>query len=111
MSGHCAGHDQRMAAAKRDRRFGARLARWTAPERAEFQRLRAAAGEFFDARSANEVDESGTARVALQIEEESPDDARRRWLTTWPPSVVNMLLDAWAAALGQPAAIVSKPLS
>jgi uncharacterized protein YecT (DUF1311 family) len=70
MQGHCAAHDQRIAAAKRDRRFGARLARWTAPERAEFQRLRAAAGEFFDARSANEVDQSGTARAALQVEEE-----------------------------------------
>ena len=75
MSGHCASHDQRMAAAKRDRRFGARLARWTAPERAEFQRLRAAAGEFFHARSANEVDETGTARAALQVEEEETLEA------------------------------------
>ncbi len=44
---------------------------------------------------------------SLQIEEISPDDARRRWLATWPESVVNMLLDAWAAAIGQPAFVTS----
>jgi len=38
---------------------------------------------------------------ALRYEEMSPDDARREWKI--PPPVVNMLLDAWAAALGQPA--------
>lgn len=39
----------------------------------------------------------------LRIEEIPPDEARREWLETMPASVVNMLLDAWAAAIGQPA--------
>ncbi|HEX5412564.1 MAG TPA: NAD(P)H-binding protein [Terriglobia bacterium] len=39
----------------------------------------------------------------LHIEEMSAEDARREWLAIWPPSVINMLLDAWAAAIGQPA--------
>lgn len=43
---------------------------------------------------------------SLRIEEMSPDEARREWLA-WPPSVVNMLLDAWAAAMGQPAFVTS----
>jgi uncharacterized protein YbjT (DUF2867 family) len=42
----------------------------------------------------------GVLGRSLQIEEMSPDEARREW----PPSpAVNILLDAWAAALGQPA--------
>jgi uncharacterized protein YbjT (DUF2867 family) len=40
---------------------------------------------------------------SLRIEEMSPDEARREWSPAWPPSVVNMLLNAWAAAIGQPA--------
>jgi uncharacterized protein YbjT (DUF2867 family) len=40
---------------------------------------------------------------SVQIEEMSPDEARREWATTMPASIVNMLLDAWAAAVGQPA--------
>jgi uncharacterized protein YecT (DUF1311 family) len=75
MMGHCASHDQRIAAARRDQRYAARVAKWTDPERAEFQKLRAAASEFFRARSANEVDLSGTARAALQVEEEEKLEA------------------------------------
>src|SRR5262245_21767273 len=43
----------------------------------------------------------------LRIEELSPDEWRREMLHTWPPVVVNMLLDAWAAAIGQPAFVTS----
>ncbi len=45
----------------------------------------------------------------LRIEEMSPDEARREWLSVpgASTSVVNMLLDAWAAAIGQPAFITS----
>jgi uncharacterized protein YbjT (DUF2867 family) len=39
----------------------------------------------------------------LQIEEMSPDEARREWAATWPPFVIDMLLNAWAAAAGHPA--------
>jgi uncharacterized protein YbjT (DUF2867 family) len=43
----------------------------------------------------------------LHIEEMSPDEARREWSPTWPASVVNMLLDAWDAAIDQPAFLSS----
>jgi len=43
----------------------------------------------------------------LHIEEISPDEARRELLTLMPAFVVNMLLDAWAAAIGQPAFVTS----
>jgi uncharacterized protein YbjT (DUF2867 family) len=43
----------------------------------------------------------------LRIEEVSPDEARRVWLTDMPPSVITKLLDAWAAAIGQPAFVTS----
>lgn len=42
---------------------------------------------------------------SLQVEDISPDEARRE--LQMPPVVVNMLLDAWAAALGQPAFVTS----
>ncbi|MDQ2950346.1 MAG: NAD(P)H-binding protein [Acidobacteriota bacterium] len=42
---------------------------------------------------------------SLRIEEISPDQARCELLALFPASVVNMLLDAWAAAIGQPALV------
>ena len=44
---------------------------------------------------------------SLRIEEMSPDEARREWLPIMPAFVVNMLLDSWAAAIGQPALVTS----
>ncbi len=44
---------------------------------------------------------------SLRFEEISPDEARREWVTLMPASVVNMLLDAWAAAIGQSAHVTS----
>jgi uncharacterized protein YbjT (DUF2867 family) len=44
---------------------------------------------------------------SLHIEEISPDEARREFLTLMPAFVVNMLLDAWAAAIDQPAYVTS----
>lgn len=41
----------------------------------------------------------------LRYEEMSPDAVRREWAA--PRAVVDMLLDAWAAALGQPAHVTS----
>ena len=40
---------------------------------------------------------------ALNIQEMSPDEARREWAPAWPAPVVEMLLTSWAAAIGQPA--------
>jgi uncharacterized protein YbjT (DUF2867 family) len=53
---------------------------------------------------------STIARVigrSLHIEEISPDEARRELLTIGPLPAVNMLLQAWAAAIGQPAHVTS----
>ena len=44
---------------------------------------------------------------SLRVEEISPDEARRELLTIGPLPAVNMLLDAWAAAIGQPAHVTS----
>jgi len=44
---------------------------------------------------------------SLRFEEISPDETRRELLSIAPLFVVNMLLDAWAAALGQPALVTS----
>jgi len=44
---------------------------------------------------------------SLRFEEISPEEARRELLTVMPPPVINMLLNAWAAAIGQPAFVTS----
>jgi uncharacterized protein YbjT (DUF2867 family) len=44
---------------------------------------------------------------SLRVEEISPDEARRELLTIGPLPAVDMLLEAWAAALGQPAHVTS----
>lgn len=44
---------------------------------------------------------------SLRIEEASPDETLRMWLRDFPEPAVTKLLDAWAAAIGQPAWITS----
>jgi uncharacterized protein YbjT (DUF2867 family) len=44
---------------------------------------------------------------SLRIEAMSPGEARSEWAASWPLSVINMLLDAWAAAIGLPAFVTS----
>ena len=44
---------------------------------------------------------------SLRIEEISPEEARRELLPLMPLPVINILLDAWAAAVGQPALVTS----
>jgi hypothetical protein len=44
---------------------------------------------------------------SLRIEEISPEDARNELLILLPEAVVSMLLNAWAAASGQPAFVTS----
>jgi len=43
----------------------------------------------------------------IRFEELSPDEFRRETEGRWPPAVVNMLLNAWGAAIGQPALVTS----
>ncbi|HYM11443.1 MAG TPA: NAD(P)H-binding protein [Bryobacterales bacterium] len=49
----------------------------------------------------------GVIGRSLRMEEISPDEARRELLALMPAFVVNMLLDAWAAAIGRPALVTS----
>jgi uncharacterized protein YbjT (DUF2867 family) len=44
---------------------------------------------------------------SLRFEEISPEEARRELSTVMPPPVVGMLLNAWAAGIGQPAFVTS----
>src|SRR5262245_44091531 len=44
---------------------------------------------------------------SLRIEEISPDEWRRECVPIWPATAVNMLLDAWAAAIDHPAFVTS----
>lgn len=50
---------------------------------------------------------AGVLGRELRIEEITPDQARRELLTIGPLAAVNMLLDAWSAALGHPAHMTS----
>jgi uncharacterized protein YbjT (DUF2867 family) len=50
---------------------------------------------------------AGVIGRSLRMEEISPEEARPELLTLMPAFVVNMLLDAWAAAIGQPAFVTS----
>jgi hypothetical protein len=43
----------------------------------------------------------------IRFEELSPEDFRRETAGIWPAPVVDMLLAAWKAALGQPAFVTS----
>lgn len=43
----------------------------------------------------------------IEFEELSPEDFRRETAGIWPPMVVDMLLAAWKATLGQPAFVTS----
>src|SRR5712692_6620270 len=49
----------------------------------------------------------GVIGRSLRLEQISPEEARRELLALMPAFVVNMLLDAWAAAIGQPAFVTS----
>jgi uncharacterized protein YbjT (DUF2867 family) len=44
---------------------------------------------------------------SLRFEELSPEEFRVETAATWPPLVVNMLLDAWHAAVGLPAYVTT----
>jgi hypothetical protein len=49
----------------------------------------------------------GVIGRSVRVEEISPDEARRELLRVGPLPAVNMLLQAWAAAIGQPAHVTS----
>ncbi len=45
---------------------------------------------------------------SLRIEEISPEQARNELFNFWPTPIVDMLLQAWAAAIGQSAFVTTK---
>jgi uncharacterized protein YbjT (DUF2867 family) len=49
----------------------------------------------------------GVIGRSLRIEEISPEEVRREGLGGMPSAVVSKLMDAWAAAIGQPAVVTS----
>jgi len=71
MEGWCARLDEATKSQERKEKTAAIVARWKPAESAAFTQLQKAADEFIKARSANEVDLSGTGRVVFQIEEEA----------------------------------------
>jgi uncharacterized protein YbjT (DUF2867 family) len=44
---------------------------------------------------------------SIRFEELSPEEFRRQTSGTWPPLVVDMLLEAWRAAVGLPAYVTT----
>lgn len=69
MEGHCEAHRERFKEAERKRKTEGLMATWSDDDRKAFENLRKAADAFFDLRTDNEVDLSGTGRAAFEIEE------------------------------------------
>jgi uncharacterized protein YecT (DUF1311 family) len=68
--GLCAAHDAKLTDAKRNRQFASVTAGWSAGDKRAFTMLQQAENGFVTARTENEVDQSGTARAALAIDEQ-----------------------------------------
>lgn len=71
MEGHCAALRERFKSSTREGRLSKLTAAWTGKDKKAFETLEGALQAFVQSRLENEVDLSGTARAALQIEEES----------------------------------------
>ena len=68
--GYCADHAASVAAPVRDAKLAQLSSGWSASEKQAFAALQRAQKTFVDAHGSGEVDLSGTARAAMQIEEE-----------------------------------------
>jgi uncharacterized protein YecT (DUF1311 family) len=71
LAGFCAEHNNRFAATIRADKIARIQAKWAPADKNEYAILRKAADQYFEARSDNEVDQSGTDRAAMVIEEMS----------------------------------------
>jgi Lysozyme inhibitor LprI len=69
MMGHCEAHRERFKEVERARKAQGFMDTWSEADRKAYEGLRKAADAFFDLRSDNEVDLSGTGRSAFIIEE------------------------------------------
>ena len=70
MMGHCAGHEEQIAAGRRAAALARVSAGWSPADRRAFEPLQHAAEAYATAHGSGEVDMSGTARAAMQIGEE-----------------------------------------
>jgi uncharacterized protein YecT (DUF1311 family)/TPR repeat protein len=68
-AGVCSMRSEGLAEAKRDAAWTGVTAGWPAPQRAAFRAMRTAADAFFETRSSGELDQSGTAHLAMAIDE------------------------------------------
>jgi uncharacterized protein YecT (DUF1311 family) len=66
----CAARAARVEQTKREGMYGAAISKWSAPQKAAFARLQAAADKFIAERINTEIDLSGTMRGALQTAED-----------------------------------------
>lgn len=71
MMGVCTARQEQLTQAQRRHQLDALMVNWNTADKAAFLQLQQAANAFFTVRSANEVDLSGTARAALEIEEQA----------------------------------------
>lgn len=69
MAGFCADHRSRFTSQARDQQLGKIQSGWSNADQKEYARLRRVALQYFDVHAENEVDQSGTARAALSIED------------------------------------------
>lgn len=69
MMGVCASQKDQLAEAQLSQQLAQLTASWNEGERQAFRQLQQAAHQFFEARSAHEVDLTGTGRAAFEIEE------------------------------------------
>jgi hypothetical protein len=69
--GRCAAEAEAKASVKRDKEVATLTNGWTAPQKAAFVRLEKDAGAFFEEHSQSEVDQTGTARAQMTIDEEA----------------------------------------
>ena len=71
MQGVCAGHLERFEEVKRSETIKMIQSKWSEKDMCAFASLRKAADRYFNTRVEYEVDQSGTARVAMAVEEEA----------------------------------------
>lgn len=69
MQGFCADHHDKFAEAKRNEKLGDLQEKWTKADMKEFAVLSKIADNYFDIRSDQEVDQTGSGRAAFTIEE------------------------------------------
>lgn len=69
MQGYCAAHSEDFSKIKRNKELLEIQSKWSQAEIDSFASLRKAADKYFDSHPESEVDQSGTARTAMTIEE------------------------------------------